>query len=392
VKVLLVHNRYQQPGGEDQVFESEAELLTSYGHRVIRYTAHNDAVRSRKKLRLAIATTWSWTSYRAMRVVLERERPQIVHVHNTLPLLSPAVYYAAAAAGVPVVQTVHNYRLVCPKALLLRSGRPCEDCVGKRLPWPGVVHRCYRDSRSATGAVAMMLGVHWLLGTWTRRVSHYIALTHFMRRKLIEGGFPAARIVVKPNFVTPDPGMGAHDGRYVLFVGRLAPEKGLRTLLRAWVHVGDRIPLKIAGSGPLESLVNDSPLGVEWLGPVRRPEILMLMQHASALVVPSDWYEGFPAIIAEAFATGLPVVASRLGALAEIVEDERESSSIREIPTTWPPRLHGHWTSRTSCTRWDAVPERSTRLATPPHGTTSSCVRSTAKRSKERRGHDAAAR
>ena len=319
MKVLLVHNSYQQPGGEDRVFESELELLASHGHDVALYTAHNDTVRQLGKVRLAVRTSWSGTTYRGMLAALQRERPQIVHVHNTLPLLSPAVYYAARAARVPVVQTLHNYRLLCPKAVLLREQRICEDCLGRRVPWPGIVHACYRGSRSATGAVAVMLSVHWLLGTWTRQVSRYIALTEFMRQKLIEGGLPATRIVVKPNFVTPDPGQGNHDGRYALFVGRLAPEKGLRTLLQAWKQLADPMPLKIAGAGPLEGLAEGSAPGVEWLGQVHHREVIALMKRAFVLMFPSEWYEGFPTTIAEAFATGLPVLASRLGAMAEIV-------------------------------------------------------------------------
>jgi len=323
VKLLLVHNSYQQPGGEDQVFGSELQLLASHGHEVVRYTAHNDAVTQLSKLSLGLRTSWSRTTYRELRAVLQRERPQLVHVHNTLPLLSPAVYYAAAAAGVPVVQTLHNYRLICPQALLLREQRICEDCVGRRVAWPGIVHACYRHSRSATSAVVVMLSVHQLLGTWTRRVTRYIALTEFMRQKLIAGGFPAEQIVVKPNFVAQDPGVGDHCGQYALFVGRLSPEKGIPTLLRAWEHVGRRMPLKIAGDGPLRDLARSSPAGVEWLGRVRHEEALALMKRASILVFPSECYEGFPTTIAEAFATGLPVVASHLGAMAEIVEDRQ---------------------------------------------------------------------
>jgi glycosyltransferase involved in cell wall biosynthesis len=255
-----------------------------------------------------------------MLAVLQRERPQIVHVHNTLPLLSPAVYYAAEASRVPVVQTLHNYRLLCPKALLLRDGRICEDCIGRRVAWPGIVHACYRDSRGATSAVAMMLAVHRVLGTWTRQVSQYIALTEFMRQKFITGGFSAKQIVVKPNFVAPDPGVGDHRGGFALFVGRLSPEKGVRTLLRAWERMAGRMPLKIAGEGPLQTLAHDSPPAVEWLGRLRHEEVVELMKRAAVLVFPSECYEGFPTTIAEAFATGLPVVASNLGAMAEIVQ------------------------------------------------------------------------
>ncbi len=321
MKLLLVHNSYQQPGGEDQVFSSECELLTSHGHEVARYTAHNDAVKQLNKLNLAFRTSWSRTTYREMRAVLQREGPQIVHVHNTLPLLSPAVYYAARDARVPVVQTLHNYRLLCPKAVLFREQRVCEDCLGRHVPWPGIIHACYRHSRGATSAVAVMLSVHRLLGTWTRRVSRYIALTEFMRHKFIESGFRRNQIVVKPNFVAPDPGMGNHGGDYALFVGRVSPEKGVRTLLRAWEHLGGRILLKIAGEGPLRYLAHGAPPRIEWLGQLRHEDAIALMKQASVLVFPSECYEGFPMSIAEAFATGLPVVASHRGAMAEIVQD-----------------------------------------------------------------------
>jgi len=320
MKLLLVHNSYQQPGGEDQVVASELDLLSSHGHEVLCYTAHNDAVRHLSKVSLAFRTSWSRTTYQEMRALLQRERPQIVHVHNTLPLLSPAVYYAARAAGVPVVQTLHNYRLLCPKAVLLREQRICEDCVGRRVPWPGILHACYRQSRAATSAVAVMLSVHQLLGTWSRQVNRYIALTEFMRQKFITGGFSAKQIVVKPNFVPADPGVGDHCGRYALFVGRLSPEKGLQTLLRAWERVGRRIPLKIAGEGPLQTLASGSRPEIEWLGRQPRAKVVALMKQASVLVFPSECYEGFPTTLAEAFATGLPVVASHLGAMAEVVE------------------------------------------------------------------------
>jgi len=323
VKLLLVHNSYRQPGGEDQVFASELELLATHGHDVVRYTAHNDAVRQLSKLNLGLRTIWSRTAYREMRAILRRERPHIVHVHNTLPLLSPAVYYAARAARVPVVQTLHNYRLLCPKAVFLREQRVCEDCLGRLLPWPAIVHACYRESRGATSAVAVMLSVHRLLGTWTRQVSRYIALTEFMRKKFIAGGFPAGQIVVKPNFVAPDPGVGNHSGQFALFVGRLSPEKGVRTLLQAWGHLRDRVPLKVVGEGPLQDLAHGYPPGITWLGRLRREEAVALMKEASVLVLPSECYEAFPTTLAEAFATGLPVVASRLGAMAEIVQDRQ---------------------------------------------------------------------
>lgn len=323
MKVLLVHNSYQQRGGEDEVFASEVALLESHGDEVVCYTAHNDAVRQLSNLTLACKTSWSGATYQEMRALLERQRPHIVHVHNTLPLISPAVYYAAGAARVSVVQTLHNYRLLCPNALLLREQRICEDCVGRRVAWPGIIHACYRQSRGATGAVAVMLSLHRLLGTWNRRVSRYIALTDFMRQKFIKGGFPANKIVVKPNFVATDPGKGDHGGRYALFVGRLSPEKGVQTLLRAWQHMDGRMRLKIAGAGSLQDRADCSPAAVEWLGLQSREQVITLMKQAFVLVFPSECYEGFPTAIAEAFATGLPVVASHLGAMGEIVHHGR---------------------------------------------------------------------
>ncbi len=323
MRVLLVHNRYQQAGGEDGVFAAERALLASHGHQVIEHTTSNDAVERLGRLRLAVRTSWSRTTYQSLLALLRRERPDVVHVHNTLPLLSPSVYYAAARARVPVVQTVHNYRLLCPKAVLYRNERVCEDCLGRPIPWAGVAHACYRDSRGATGAIAAMLTVHRMLGTWTTKVSSYIALTEFMRQKLISGGVPGDRIRVKPNFVAPDPGQGDHRGQYALFAGRLAPEKGIQPLLQAWQLLGSWLPLKVLGEGQLAGIATPSTPGVEWLGQQPHERLLALMRDATLLIFPSVWYEGFPLIIAEAFATGLPVVASRLGAMAELIDDRR---------------------------------------------------------------------
>lgn len=242
-------------------------------------------------------------------------------------LVSPSAYYASQEAGVPVVQTLHNYRLVCPAATFFRDGHVCEDCLGKTPPWPGVMHACYRGSRSQTAVVAAMLTVHRALKTWREQVDCYITMTDFTRRKLIAGGLPAEKVAVKPNFVHPDPGMKDGHGCYALFVGRLSPEKGLRTLLQAWQGIRD-IPLKIVGDGPLldevRSVMQAQQLrGVEVLGTRTRQEVMDLMHGASFLVFPSEWYECFPVTLAEAFACGLPVVASSLGVMAEIVEDGR---------------------------------------------------------------------
>ena len=210
------------------------------------------------RVRLALKTVWSSESYHILRRRL-RERPyDLIHVQNFFPLISPAIYYAAQAEGVRVVQSLRNYRLLCPNAALFRDGRLCEDCVGRSVPWPGVVHKCYRGSRGATASVAAMLAVHRQLRTWQRMVDVYVALTGFARDKLIEGGLPADKIMVKPNFVAGDPAPGDGAGGYALFVGRLSPEKGLGTVLEAWQRLRGALPLKIVGEGPLAASVEEA--------------------------------------------------------------------------------------------------------------------------------------
>jgi glycosyltransferase involved in cell wall biosynthesis len=323
MKVLAVHNRYQQPGGEDQVFLAETALLESYGHRVVRYSTHNDRVAEMNRLALAGNTLWNSSTYRELRALIRQERPHVAHFHNTFPLVSPAGYYAAKAEGVPVVQTLHNYRLLCPNALFFRDGRVCEDCMGKVIPWPGVVHKCYRGSRAASGLVTAMLTTHRVLRTWTEMVDAYVALTEFARRKFVEGGLPAEKMVVKPNFVYPDPGPGEGRGGYALFVGRLSPEKGVGTLLAAWERLDRQVPLKVVGDGPLREQVVEAPDRhpcVEYLGYRPAEEVHALMKEASMLVFPSEWYETFGRVAAEAFATATPVIAADIGAIAELVE------------------------------------------------------------------------
>ena len=322
MKCLLVHNSYQQAGGEDRVFEAEAALLESFGHDVVRFTMHNDQVNELGRMELARATIWNRSSYREIHAILRRERPEIFHAHNTFPLISPAVYHAARVEGVPVVQTLHNYRLVCPNALLFREEHVCEECLLARSPIPGVIHACYRNSRAATGVVAAMLTVHRALGTWTRLVDVFIALSEFSREKYIKGGLPAGKIVVKPNFIHPDPGEREAAGSYALFVGRLTLDKGVRALLAAWERVGNKIPLKIVGDGPLAEEVREAAerlVGVEWLGSQPRESVLALMKHAVFLVIPSLWYEAFGVVIAEAYGVGLPVIASNLGSMSMLI-------------------------------------------------------------------------
>ena len=330
MKILLVHNRYQQPGGEDTSALTEEGVLRAAGHGVVEYVRRNDEIKDYglgSKATLPPRTIWGWDSYREIKTLLARERPDLAHFHNTFPLISPAAYYACREAGVPVVQTLHNYRLLCPAAAFLRRGSVCEECLDHGL-WRGVLHGCYHNSRAETSAVALMLAVHRWLGTWTRLVDCYIALTEFGRQKFIEGGFPAEKIRVKPTLVHPDPGAREGRGEYVLFVGRLSEEKGLRTLLTAWGRLSDCIPLEIVGDGPLRpSLQNEAQRrmmrSIQFRGWMSRDRTVAATKQACFLVFPSEWYEGFPRAIAEALACGVPVICSRLGAMEEIVEDGR---------------------------------------------------------------------
>lgn len=329
MRILLAHNRYRHAGGEDEVFEAERQLLLARGHDVVTYERHNDEIREQGlvgALRVAGRTIWASDSRRDLRGMLRSERPEVAHFINTFPLISPAAYHACRAANVPVVQAVGNYRLVCPSALLRRDGRPCEDCVGRKVAWPGVIHACYRDSALASAAVAAMLSVHHAVGTFRDLVDVYLVPTAFLGAKLVEGGFPEDRIVVRPNFVS-DPGPRTSTGRHALFVGRLSEEKGIETLLRAFARLPD-VPLRIVGDGPLADRVRAAIAGGElpsgeFLGWRPRHEVLALMKDARMLVFPSECYEGLPMTVVEAFACGVPIVASRLGAMQEVVEHER---------------------------------------------------------------------
>lgn len=324
--ILSVHNRYQIRGGEDESRESEERMLREHGHIVDMYEENNDRVATLSKTQMAARTIWSTESYQVVEQRLKETSCDILHVQNFFPLISPSIYYAAKAAGVPVIQTLRNYRLFCPNALFFRNGKVCEDCLGKAVPYPGILHGCYRESRIASSGVAAMLVTHRALKTWEKKVDLFITLTNFARQKCIEGGLPADKIVVKPNFVSPDPGIGKGEGGYALFVGRLSTEKGLDTLLSAWQQLDKQIPLKIVGDGPLAEKVIEAAKRlpqVEWLGRKSVVEVHELMGNAMFLVFPSKWYETFGRVAVEAFAKGTPVIAAEIGAIAELVESGR---------------------------------------------------------------------
>jgi len=326
MKLLTIHNRYLQRGGEDESREAEDRLLNSHGHTIVEYIADNKSIQRLYSIEVGLRSIWNQSHYRHIRAMIREVSPDIVDVHNFFPLISPAVYYAARAEHKPVIQTLHNYRIVCPGATFFREGRVCEDCAGRFLPWPALVHGCYHKDRKITSAVAATMAVHWKIGTWTNRVNLYIALTQFSKKKFVEAGLPPDKIVIKPHFVPNDTGLGNGDGEYFVFIGRLSPEKGLDTLMSAWRALKIRSSLKIVGDGPLRREVAEfascTP-GVEWLGVKNQAELFTIIGRARALIVTSRWYETFCRVIIEAYSKGTPVIASDIGALAELIEDGR---------------------------------------------------------------------
>jgi glycosyltransferase involved in cell wall biosynthesis len=318
MKVLIVHNGYQHAGGEDSAVRNEAKMLRTNGVTVEIYQRTNDDIRSASKAEVAMEAVWSTRTSREIAQKIADLRPDVVHAHNTFPLVSPSLYYAASRAGVPVVQTLHNFRLACPQAMFLRNGRICEDCVGK-LPWRSVVHGCYRESRGQSAVVAAMLGFHRAMGTYDKRVNRYIALNEFCRGKFIEAGLPGDRIAVKPNFV--DIPAYAHPGLRSgpLFVGRLSPEKGISVLADVARTRPGAPSIRVIGDGPERGVLAAAPLHL--VGQVTPSEVHDWMRSSSYLVVPSIWYETFGLVILEAFACSTPVIASNLGAMRELVKD-----------------------------------------------------------------------
>jgi glycosyltransferase involved in cell wall biosynthesis len=324
MRILQIHNFYQQAGGEDRVVAAERALLASHGHKVFQYSVHNDAVEKVSVVELGVKTIWNGAMYRNVRRLIAEQSVDIVHVHNTLPLISPSVYYAAGAEKVPVVQTLHNYRLQCPAATFYRDGKICELCIKKTIKYPAVLHSCYRESMAASAAVCAMLAAHTLAGTYRQNVHTYVALTEFARKKFCEGGLPAEKIVVKPNFLAQDPGPGGGQGGYALFAGRLTAEKGVKALLDAWAACPGAIPLKIAGDGPMRLVVEKRTAvltNVEYLGACEHERVLTLLKDAAFLAFPSRWYEGMPMVILEAMACGTPVVGFAVGSVNDLIVD-----------------------------------------------------------------------
>ena len=332
MRVLMVHAAYQQRGGEDSVVDTEVTLLRDHGHEVQLYLRHNDEATSAGRISVASQALWSRRSEADVGRLVETFKPDVVHVHNTWPMVSPSVYWPAFKAGVPVVQTLHNFRLMCPQAMFLREGKICEDCLGT-LPWRGVLRGCYRKSRVQTALLASTVQLHRAVGSYERAVTLFVALSAFSKSKFVQGGLDADRIVIKPNFVE-DTGDGLLDQRTGgLFVGRLADEKGISVLLDA-LRLG-QAPVTVIGDGDWGQQTRQQ-LGGHALGFRPVAEILSRMKSAAYLVLPSLCGENFPRTIAEAYSCGLPVIASRLGAMAELVDDGKtgllfEVGNVRDL-------------------------------------------------------------
>jgi glycosyltransferase involved in cell wall biosynthesis len=319
LRVLIVHNAYQQWGGEDSVVQSEVALLRQRGHPVETLIRHNDDVTGMSRVQLAREALWSSRTVAELQGLKATFRPDVIHVHNTLPLVSPSVFWGADQADVPVVQTLHNFRLMCPQAMFVRNGQICEDCLGG-LPWRGVLRGCYRDSVAQSAVVAATTVLHRAIGTYRHKVDRYIALNAFCRNKFIEGGLPAERIVIKPNFVDVA-GVPSWEGRRGgLYLGRMTEEKGIPILMEALRLSGLASDFESVGGGPLDAAVAEA-LGPRHAGFQPAEAVPGFLARVAYMVVPSVWYEGFPRTIVEAYAAGVPVIASRLGSLAEVVDD-----------------------------------------------------------------------
>lgn len=329
-KVLIVHNYYQIPGGEDTVVANEKKLLEDHGHEVVLYTRHNAELKTFSKIQkllLPFSTIFSMKTYREVKTLIKNEKIDIVHVHNTLNLVSPSVYYAAFHCKVPVVQTIHNFRLLCPGATFYRAGQICEDCVSKGMLC-AVKHKCYRDSRIQTLACVISNGIHRMLGTYGKL--NYICLTDFNKEKLLQlKQVKADRVFVKPNFVEACKEILPYEKRKNQFVyaGRLDQLKGVKILLKAWeLFDAKEEKLLICGTGPMEEwcreFVEKRQLrNVEFRGFVENHKVKQIIGESKALILPTQWYEGFPMTIVESYSVGTPVIASNLGNAGSLVEE-----------------------------------------------------------------------
>ena len=326
MKVLLVHNSYQQKGGEDSVFEAEYELLKNHGNQVKKFVFDNNDIKSFKdKIFVSFKAIYNPNSKELFKNAIRQFRPDIIHVHNLFYLASPSILYEANRQNIPVVLTLHNYRLICAGALLLRNAKPCELCTKMIFPVYGIINRCYQNSLTKTTQIALTTSIHKILGTWKNRIQKFIVLTEFSKSIFLQSSLKPknTQIEVKPNFVQ-DYGTGEFNNRkdFFLFVGRLSVEKGIEILLKGFDHSGFK--LEIIGDGPLKKNVEkhcqENDTSTYW-GFQSKAFIMSKLKTCLALVFPSIWYEGMPITILEAFSTGTPIIASDIGNINAIVQN-----------------------------------------------------------------------
>ena len=322
--VLMAHNYYQVPGGEDTVFHNEVNMLEKNGHKVIKYTRHNDEIKDGvlSKLKLGIDTIFSFKTYKEVKKLIDENEIDIVHVQNTLPLISPSIYYAARAMNVPVVQTIHNFRLLCPGATFTRNSEICEDCISKGLG-QSLKHKCYRGSLAQTFIMYVMLKFHRIIGTYDK--INYITLTEFNKKKLLNLVKVESKIYVKPNFVEKREQSERILDDYFVYIGRLDEIKGINFLIEAWKDIDENIELYVIGTGPEKEKIKkfiekNNIKNVKMLGFMQRNKIFDIIQKSRAVVVPSNWNEPFGMVIIEAFSKGVPIIASKIGSIPYIVD------------------------------------------------------------------------
>lgn len=325
INILMAHNYYKVPGGEDTVFHNEVKMLEKNGHKVIKYTRHNDEIKGGlfSKLRLGIETIFSFKTYKEVKKLIDENDIDVVHVHNTLPLISPSIYYAARSKKVPVLQTIHNFRLLCPGATFTRDGEICEECISKGLK-QSLKYRCYRNSLFQTFIMYTMLKFHRIIGTYNK--INYITLTEFNKQKLLNLVRDESKIYVKPNFVEKRNQSERRLEDYFVYIGRLDNIKGINFLVESWKEIDNHIKLYIIGTGPeeeeLKKIIAENNLNnIILLGLMEREDAFKVIEKSRAIIVPSKWYEGFPMTIAESFSLGVPVVGSKLGNIESIVDD-----------------------------------------------------------------------
>lgn len=334
MRILMIHNRYLQKGGEDTVFYNEAQMLDDGENEIFQFVVSNDSIKTNslvEKIKLGINTIWSISSYKKVKSYIKKIEPDVVHVHNTFPLLSPSIYWAIKSVGIPIIQTLHNYRLGCANGILYRESEICQKCIDKNIFY-SVYHGCYRESKIQTLPVALMQGFHRLIGTYSNKIDRYIALTEFSREKFMEIGLPKEKIVVKPNFtLNPYTNKFPKDfkrrKKQIIYVGRITEDKGLEILLNSFTNLNmSNANLLVIGEGEKridyqEKYKFDSR--ISWLGSQEKEKVIDHISDSTMLVMSSLWYETFGMVLIEAMSVGTPIIAPNHGGFSEIVIENR---------------------------------------------------------------------